>query len=232
VSGASPTFTTSYTGRLAAIDTATARGSIALYEDGKLVAEDEHGVANAHGESLLPLVDQVFRRVGWHPADVPRWGVGIGPGSFTGVRIGVTTVKGVALATGAEIVGVTSLDALLATVDDIGDDVASGTVRVALLEAMRGELFVQVAGQEPAVVKLAELACFVAAIPGEHLLAIGAAAEHVTDPRAQRLTAAPHDLPHARFIARLAARRAPSSLLDLEPLYVRAPDITKPKAAG
>ena len=218
-----------FAGRLAALDTSTSRGSIALYEDGVLVAEDEHGVANAHGESLLPLVDAVFRRVGWKPADVRRWGVGIGPGSFTGVRIGVTTVKGVALATGADIVGVTSMDALLATVDE---EVAPGAVRVAFLEAMRGELFVQVTGGEPVVVKLAALAEHVAAIEGERLLVIGAAGTHVVDPRAEHLGEAPHDLPHARFVAQLAAARAASelsSMLALEPLYVRAPDITVSK---
>ncbi len=218
------------TGRLAAIDTSTTRGSIALYEDGRLVAEDEHGVANAHGESLLPLIDRVFRRVGWKPADVRRWGVCIGPGSFTGVRIGVTTVKGVALATGAEIVGVGSLEALLATVEPhAAAGAVKRAVRVAFLEAMRGELFVQVEGEEPVVVKLEGLADHVAAIAGDALLAVGQAAEHVTDPRAQKRTAAPHDLPHARFVAQLAATRAPSDLLDLEPRYVRAPDITRPK---
>jgi tRNA threonylcarbamoyladenosine biosynthesis protein TsaB len=218
--------------RLCAIDTSTSRGSIALYEDGQLVAEDEHGVASAHGESLLPLMDRVFRRVGWRPADVRRWGVCVGPGSFTGVRIGVTTVKGVALATGAEIVGVGSLEALLATVPADMGGVAPGAVRIAFLEAMRGELFVQVEGAEPVVVKLPDLAAHVAAIAGDALLAIGQAAEHVTDPRAQRLTASPHDLPHARFVAQLAAGRAPSDLLDLEPLYVRAPDITRSRSAA
>src|SRR5580700_3679612 len=125
--------------RVAAIDTSTSLGSVALFEDGALVAEDAQRVSNAHGESLLPMVDALFTRVGWRPHDVGRWGVGVGPGSFTGVRIAVATAKGIAIATGAELVGVTALDAVAFGVEARDDDAVAS-----LLDAMKGESFLQV----------------------------------------------------------------------------------------
>jgi len=106
--------------RLAAIETSSPVGSVALFENGALVAQDEKRVSTGHGEQLLPMLDALFARNGWVPTDVTRWAVGIGPGGFTGVRIGVALAKGIVMATGADLVGVTSLDALAADLADPG----------------------------------------------------------------------------------------------------------------
>jgi tRNA threonylcarbamoyladenosine biosynthesis protein TsaB len=221
--------------RLAAIDTSTALGSVALFEDGELVAEQSQRVSNAHGESLLPMVAALFERVGWQPAQVQRWGVGIGPGSFTGVRIAVATAKGIALATGAELVGVTSLDALAEGVDDRG-----GTVVASVLEAGKGEVFVQARreGQVvlgPSHVVLAEVGATLARIAGAEgpVVVAGEAASELDlsalGVRVILAVAAPHDLPRASIIGRIAHARTPDDADALEPLYVRPPDITMPK---
>jgi tRNA threonylcarbamoyladenosine biosynthesis protein TsaB len=219
--------------RVAAIDTSTALGSVALFERGALVAQDERRVSNAHGESLMPMVHEVFARAGWKAKDVERWGVGIGPGSFTGVRIAVATVKGIAIATGAEIAGVTSLEAIAYGVDD-----AYATV-VAVLSAMKGELFVRAteAGREllaPTNVKLADTPARVAELGRQRLIVAGEAAHLADWSRAARqvelCTEAPHDLPRAPTVARIAAARAAPDDADvLEPLYVRPPEITLPR---
>lgn len=228
--------------RIAAVETSTALGTVALREhgpsgppEGVTVAEESLLAEGAHGESLLPLLDATFRRVGWTPASVERWGVGIGPGSFTGVRIAVATVKGIALASGAEVVGVTSLDALLE-----GVTFGEGELAVAVLSAMRGEVFLQARPVlEPVAVKLEAAADVLqqaaSAAKASRLLLVGDGSSLLTEALAaltlpsRAVTSPPHDLPRASVIARLAALRPARPSLELEPLYVRAPDITKPR---
>jgi tRNA threonylcarbamoyladenosine biosynthesis protein TsaB len=218
--------------RLAAIDTSTTLGSVALVEDGRLVAEDSRRVSNAHGESLLPMVSALFANAGWAPADVARWGVGIGPGSFTGCRIGVATVKGIAMATGAEIVGVTSLDALAFGLD-------SADLVVSLVRGGKGELFLQAKRRgefvvSPSHLRIADIATRLAALElnGRIVVAGEAAAEVDWSPLEGRVSLVlepPHDAPRAAVIARIALTGAPEDADALEPLYVRPPEITMAK---
>jgi tRNA threonylcarbamoyladenosine biosynthesis protein TsaB len=221
--------------RLAAIDTSSPLGSVALFDDGVLVAEAAQRVSNAHGESLLPMVDALFSRAGWHPRCVNRWAVGIGPGSFTGVRIAVATVKGMALATGATVVGVTSLDAL-------ADGVVDGLV-VSVLAAGKGEVFVQARSSrglvlEPAHIPFGEVVLRVLGVvqPAEVVTVVGEASSDVdwSSMREQPalVTGAPHDLPRASAVGRIALVRAPTDADSLEPFYVRAPDLTTPRTGA
>ncbi len=217
--------------RLAAIDTSTALGSIALVEDGRLIAEDSRRVSNAHGESLLPMVSALFAGVGWAPGDVARWGVGVGPGSFTGCRIAVATVKGIVLATGAEIVGVTSLDALSFGLD--------ADLVVSVVAGGKGELFVQAkrAGAlvlAPSHLPIADVAARVAALEPAGLVVVAGEAAALVDwaPLGERVslaTAPPHDAPRATVIAFMVMGAPPEDADSLEPLYVRPPEITVPK---
>lgn len=217
--------------RIASIDTSTALGSVALALDGRLVAEDSRRVSNAHGESLLPMVNALFAQAGWKPTDVARWGVGVGPGSFTGCRIGVATVKGIALATGAEVVGVTSLDALAFELE--------ADLVVSVVAGGKGELFLQAksgAGVRlaPSHLRIEDIAARVTALaPAGSVVVAGEAAVLVDwSPLGDRVTLAtapPHDAPRATVIARMVLTAAPEDADSLEPLYVRPPEITVPK---
>jgi tRNA threonylcarbamoyladenosine biosynthesis protein TsaB len=219
--------------RLCAVDTSTALGSVALYEGERLVCEEARRVSNAHGEALLPMIDALFARAGWKPTDVGRWCVGIGPGSFTGVRIGVATVKGIVLGTGAEMVGVGSLEALAALV---GDDTRP---IVGAIDAIRGELYLQVAGSvrseavclTPDAIE-AWLETIAPAASAPEIVLVGEAAAKIP-PLGSRsvrlLITGDHALPHARGVALAGRGRAAASPDLVEPVYVRAPEITTPR---
>lgn len=100
------------TERLLLVDTATPTGSVALSQGEKLLGEIVlSGPAN-HTDHLLGNIDELLRGVGLAIGDMDGFGVVLGPGSFTGLRVGVATIKGLALATGKPVVGVTSLAAL------------------------------------------------------------------------------------------------------------------------
>jgi tRNA threonylcarbamoyladenosine biosynthesis protein TsaB len=221
--------------RICAIDTATAFGQVTLAEDGRIVAEDSRRVSNAHGESLMPMMDALFGRAGWRPESVERWAVDIGPGSFTGLRIGVATVKGIALVTGAELVGVPSLDALAWGLDaELGPETAVASV----LAAGKGEIFVRVAtGAHVTLaathVKIERAVDLLSGVRCGRMILVGEAATSVGTERlpfaVELRTSPPHDVPRASSIAQMARSLPPADADALEPHYVRPPEITLPR---
>ncbi len=214
--------------RLVALDTATALGSLALFEDGALVHEEGRRVSNAHGESLLPMLARALEARGLGPRDVHAWAVDVGPGSFTGLRIGLSTVMGVALATGAEVLAVSSLDALLEAASAVpGADDAT----VAVLASVPGEVFV--AGRDragalrlpPTCARAADLGALLASHGIERPRFVGEAAESLRAlfPGASLLVEAPTHLPTAASVGRLAL--AGHGEASLAPRYLKPPSI-------
>lgn len=95
-----------------ALDSTAAAGSCALCEDETLLGEFTLQVGNTHSETLLPMIEQVLRLTGHTPADVDLFACTAGPGSFTGVRIGAATVKGLAFGKDKPCIGVSTLASL------------------------------------------------------------------------------------------------------------------------
>ncbi len=97
--------------RVLGIDTATAIASVGCIDETGARAERALPMAGSHARTLLPLIDSVLADAGWGLADCALIAVSIGPGSFTGLRIGLAVAKGLALATGLPVCGVPTLEA-------------------------------------------------------------------------------------------------------------------------
>lgn len=120
---------------LLAVDTSTTSCSVALFNDAQLLAEVVYTAGKTHSRHLLPIIRSVLVRCRCTPADLNGIAVTRGPGTFTGLRIGISAVKGLAAATGAPVVGVSSLAALALPFAVIDHPV------VAMIDARRGEIY-------------------------------------------------------------------------------------------
>src|SRR5688572_24400197 len=99
--------------RALAIETSGRVGSIAVVDDGRVVREEQFPHGLQHAAQIIPIIDQLTKAQGWSPRDVDELYVSVGPGSFTGLRIGVTLAKTMALATGVKLVAVPTVRVLV-----------------------------------------------------------------------------------------------------------------------
>ncbi|HEY0904851.1 MAG TPA: tRNA (adenosine(37)-N6)-threonylcarbamoyltransferase complex dimerization subunit type 1 TsaB [Marmoricola sp.] len=203
---------------LLAFDTATAHVTVALHDGDRVVAEYGSDESMRHGEMLAPGIAAVLDQVGALSQDVTAVAVGVGPGPFTGLRVGLVTARTMAMALGIPVYGVCTLDVLAAAAIDQGRaDFLVAT------DARRKEVYVAsyAEGQRvsgPDVVKPADAAT--------ERLVIGRGA--TLYPEAFPRAAGP-DHPSAAVLCDVVARER-FELLDPEPLYLRRPDAVEPRA--
>ena len=98
--------------KIFACDSTAKTASVALCENNILLAEFTQNGGNTHSETLLPMVESALKTLGLRADDIDLFACSAGPGSFTGVRIGAATIKGLAFAKGKPCVGVSTLEAL------------------------------------------------------------------------------------------------------------------------
>lgn len=98
--------------KILALDSTAKAASVALCEDGALLGEYTINNGNTHSETILPMAESLLKHFDLTPKDIDVFAVSAGPGSFTGVRIGVATVKGLAFGSGKPCIGVSTLEAL------------------------------------------------------------------------------------------------------------------------
>jgi tRNA threonylcarbamoyladenosine biosynthesis protein TsaB len=118
-----------------AVDTTTASGSVAVGEADEVLGELRLHSASAHSVRLLPAVEFLLGGLGLAPSDLGGYAVALGPGSFTGLRVGLSTVQGLALGSGRPCLGVSALDLLAERMRGAAPRLA------AMMDAFRGEVF-------------------------------------------------------------------------------------------
>lgn len=204
-----------------AVDTATPMESVALLLDGEPLVERMAHRPRGHGPWLLDAIDGVLREAGRTTADLEALVCGLGPGSFTGQRVALATLKGLALAHDLPLWGVRTTRALMAT--------APGRRVVAVIDARRKEVFVDAAELSAPVCCSPDA---VAALfgPGLRPLLLGSGARLYAD----RLRAAMPDAdlpddavlhhPRAALLVASVDPDRPADLATLEPIYVRRSD--------
>ena len=201
-----------------AIDTCLFACSAAVVQDGAVRAGRVEPMSRGHQERLAPLVAEIMAEAGVAFDQLDRIAVTVGPGSFTGLRVGLAFAKGLSAALAIPAVGVGSLEALAQP--------HKGRV-FAVLDAKRGQVYLQAfadgaAVSAPDALPIETAAARVAELAPDILIGTGAALLAGMRPGAQVIET-DHTDPAA--VARLAARRAPSPP---RPLYLRAPDAKLP----
>ncbi len=124
--------------RILSLETSTSICSVAIHERGALLALAEIKEPGAHAEKLVLLVDEVFEKAGLSFGDLDAVAVSQGPGSYTGLRIGVSTAKGIAYGLDIPLIGINTLQAMAAS-----QVVGRGEYVVAVLDARRKEVYTQ-----------------------------------------------------------------------------------------
>jgi tRNA threonylcarbamoyladenosine biosynthesis protein TsaB len=203
------------------LDTCLASCSVAVLDGERVLGSAREVMARGHQERLAPMARQVMAEAGLAFERLDRIAVTVGPGSFTGLRVGIAFAKGLALALDRPAVGIGTLEALAAEADGLvfpAIDARRGQLYLQAFEDGRALMAPDALTADAAAARLAELA------RGRSFTLVGSGAALLADfaPSARVIAAEGAD---ARHVARLAAAREPGPL---KPLYLRSPDAKLP----
>jgi tRNA threonylcarbamoyladenosine biosynthesis protein TsaB len=212
--------------KILAVDTALGACSVALLEDDKTLAHIFEPMDRGHAERLAPMVEEAMRIAGLGFSSLDRLAVTVGPGTFTGQRVGLAFMRGLRLALRLPLTGVTTLEAMaVAAMAQTGEQKAA-----AIHDARRNEAYLLLSDgervvQRPIVLPFAN-AVEQIALFGNCTLA-GSGAQAAAEKLGPGFALSGIRQPDALWVARLAAQRPPTQDAP-GPLYLRAPDAKLP----
>ena len=125
-------------------DTSNQNASAGIFEDGRVIAYELSFETRTHSETFMPLVHRVMKQAGLKHSELDAYAVTVGPGSFTGIRIGLAAVKGMALAAGKPCIAVSSTEALARSCENATATAATETILVPAIDARNNRVFARV----------------------------------------------------------------------------------------
>jgi tRNA threonylcarbamoyladenosine biosynthesis protein TsaB len=215
-----------------ALETSSQAASCALWREGKLLGESYGNAGLTHSQTIMPMVEDMLRHTRTSLEEVEVFAVSTGPGSFTGLRIGLSAVKGMAMALGKPCAGISTLHGLAANVRDF-----RGTI-LPVLDARRGQVYAAAFRSDGAALtrlwedealSLADLEARIVSLDSPKLL-VGDGAVLCREALADLpdlIVASPAlRYQRASSVAALAAELPPAALVsagELAPVYLRLP---------
>src|SRR5579871_630387 len=212
--------------KILAVDTAFAACSVAILDSGRVLAHRFEEMARGHAERLAPMVEEAVREAGLSFSMLERLGVTVGPGSFTGIRVGLAFMRGLRLALEVPLIGITSLYAMGQNALQVAGLNRVAVVQVARDDEIYCELLKDKESEGPQIVGVLEAFGIISRFAGAEPLVLAGNAQERLFPdlaaRGVRVARADIRLPDALWVARVVAGVVPGAEVP-KPFYLRAP---------
>lgn len=203
------------------VDTTQAACSAAVYDtdSANLRSHVWQEMPRGHAEALPAIIGETLEQAGISLKDIGKIAATIGPGTFTGVRVGLSAARGFALALNLPLVGVSSLEALASAVEGFSEKTV-----LAAFDARRGEVYAQLfaRGLPADAPQLLSIEQASSLSKGARTEIVGTARDLLVSANPENIASAAPQLPDAGVVARIAASRSPQA--DVQPLYLRKAD--------
>ncbi len=217
-----------------ALDTALSACSVGVWHDGAMLASQSVIMPQGHAETLMPMIERVMGAANLNYGQLDRIAVTVGPGSFTGLRVGIATARGLAMATQKPAIGITTTEVFASMVSPHDHSTKNKYQILSVVDSRRDDAFAQVFdSNEQPLSEILNLTyeSFHLRFPGPLMVVGDGAARAIKHLGNDAILSAASTACDVEVIAKIASTRAIDPRGPL-PLYIRAPDVTLKSNGG